>query len=207
LHWIVKEDVPGEDVGSEVAPGEDFLGKGSSATELPDGIGATSKGRLSISAADRVKQEDARRIEWTEAGGAAVALVSQAPLDLQSATRAGQVLGFDYRPGPGTVASVTLRMGCGGSCGGKISLGRLLAATRPAQWAHVTLPLSCFAHAGAEMGHILQPFALESRDVLELSIANVQLERAGAQRTSPPSSVCTTMEHPQPRAAPMVQKP
>jgi hypothetical protein len=48
---------------------------------------------------------------------------------------------------------------------------------------------------------------LESRDVLELSIANVQLERAGAQRTSPPSSVCTTMEHPQPRAAPMVQKP
>jgi hypothetical protein len=38
------------------------------------------------------------------------------------------------------------------------------------------VPLVCFARAGADLGHVSTPFALEASGKLTLTVANIRLE-------------------------------
>jgi beta-glucosidase len=44
------------------------------------------------------------------------------------------------------------------------------------KWTHLKVPLACFGKAGADLGRVTTPFALETSGRLALSVANIRLE-------------------------------
>jgi beta-glucosidase len=146
------------------------------AHDLPRGVGALADGRLIMTAADKSAQEDARLLSWSGAGPAWVGLSGTSPIDLQRETNGQLSLGFDYKPSSPLAANVSLRVDCGAGCRGGLPITRAIGAAPPGQWAHLKIPLVCFARAGADMSRITTPFALETSGKLALTVANIHLE-------------------------------
>jgi beta-glucosidase len=160
-----------------------FAGEGTgtatpAAHELPHGIGALDNGHLTLSVTDKSAQEDARLIHWSGAGPAWVALSGATPIDLQREANGQLSLSFDYKLDPPLTpnTNVDLRIDCGPACHGTVPITRGLSATAPSQWGHFKILLSCFSKAGADLGHVTTPFAIETSTKLDLRVANIRLE-------------------------------
>jgi len=144
--------------------------------EFHRGVGALTDDRLTMAAADKSAQEDARLLSWNGAGPAWVGLVGSHTIDLQREANGQLSLAFDYKTAAPLAANVTLQVDCGAGCRGAVPVTRELAATPPGQWGHLKVPLVCFARAGADLGHVSTPFALEASGKLTLAVANIHLE-------------------------------
>jgi beta-glucosidase len=149
------------------------------ATALPHGIGASYSKRLTLTAIDRMRQEDARLLHWSGSGQATAEITGATAIDLTRQSNGEMALGFDYLVREAPSAPVTVAMACGASCGGMVPLTGLLRAAPRGRWQHLDIPLSCFAAAGEDMRRVVTPFTLETTGRLALGIANVRLE-AGA---------------------------
>jgi beta-glucosidase len=57
---------------------------------------------------------------------------------------------------------------------------------QPGNWRTLSIPLSCFAAAGADLAQVVVPFAVETSGPFGLTISEVRL----APRTSGPSPKC-----------------
>ena len=146
------------------------------AHELPQGIGTLDGGRVSLAAVDKTAQEDARIIRWNGSGAGWVGLSTERAIDLQREANGQLSLALDYKVDSSATNNVALRMECGAGCRGVVPVGRALAAAHVGQWAHLKIPLACFGRAGADLGRITTPFAVQTSDRLALSVANVKLE-------------------------------
>jgi beta-glucosidase len=151
-----------------------FAGE-STAHELPLGIGWNDD-YVSVAAADKSAQEDARIIRWSGTGPAWVGLSGNTAIDLQREANGQLSLGLDYKVDSPITNKVDLMMDCGAGCRGVIPVAAALSAAQVGQWAHLKIPLSCFVKAGADMGRVKTPFAIQTSGRLALSVANIRLE-------------------------------
>lgn len=142
--------------------------------DVNGGVGVA--GNVRMSAADRAVQEDARRVVWSGTAASPVGLATTTPINLQSETNGQMSLAFDYKVGTSPTANIFATMECGPGCKGSVDLTRVFADAAVGQWAHVRVPLSCFARGGARMNAITHPFEINSAGALDLSVANIQLE-------------------------------
>ena len=153
------------------------------AKPLAHGLGGSESGRLTLSAIDRARQEDARQLRWS--GGQATAEITGATaINLTRQTNAQLALSFDYRVQQAPSAAVMLGMSCGASCAGAIPLTPVLKSAPRGKWQQLDVPLACFAAAGEDMRRVWTPFMLETSGKLTLGIANIRLQ-AGAAHTLP----------------------
>ncbi|HEX8755579.1 MAG TPA: exo 1,3/1,4-beta-D-glucan glucohydrolase [Steroidobacteraceae bacterium] len=150
------------------------------ASPVPHGIGASDSKRLILTAIDKTKQEDSRRLRWWGTGHATAEITGATAIDLTRQTNGQLSLGFDYRVDAAPTAAVTLGMGCGASCSGTVAITSALAAAPRGRWQHLDVPLACFAAAGASMSRVRTPFALQTAGKLTLGIANIRLESGTA---------------------------
>jgi beta-glucosidase len=150
--------------------------QGDSVRELPHGVGSLKDNLVTLAAADKAAQEDARLIHWSGAGPAWVGLTGNAPIDLQREANGQLSLGLDYKVDSPIAGGVDLRLDCGTGCGGAVPIARVLAAAPAGHWAHLKIPLVCFAKAGADLAHVTTPFAVQTKGSLALSVANIHLE-------------------------------
>lgn len=173
---------------SEAAPGVYFQrGKpvAGLALELTGGDGvstvvvatpATSHdGSVRISAIDYQAQEDARRIEWTGAAPASVALHSASRLDQDRQTNGDVLLVATMKVDALAPGEVGLAVACGARCGATVPLAATLATLPKGKWLRVGVPLKCFRDLGADMTRIEVPFRLHSAARATLSISRVTL--------------------------------
>jgi beta-glucosidase len=109
-------------------------------------------------------------------GSARVGLSASSPIDLQREANGQLSLAFDYKAASPVTANVNLQVDCGAGCRGTLPVAHALAATPAGQWGHLKVPLVCFARAGADLGHVSTPFALEASGKLTLTVANIRLE-------------------------------
>jgi beta-glucosidase len=131
---------------------------------------------VTMAPADKAAQEDARQFGWNGTAPAWVGLTSPTAIDLQREANGQLSLAFDYKSASPVTTSVALRVDCGAACRGTVPIARELVATPAGQWGHLKVPLVCFARAGADMGHVSTPFALETAGRLSLAVANIRLE-------------------------------
>jgi len=150
------------------------------ATPLPRGLGASDSGRLTLTAIDKTRQEDSRRLRWSGTGQSLAEISGATPIDLTRQTNGQMALGFDYRVEEAPSAAVTLGMGCGASCGGTVAITAVLRAAAHGQWRHLDIPLACFAAAGENVSRVWTPFALQTAGRLTLAITNIRLESGTA---------------------------
>jgi beta-glucosidase len=135
-----------------------------------------SDGPVSIVAADKSAQEDARLIQWSGIGPAWVGLSGNTAIDLQREANGQLSLGLDYKIDSPIATGVNLRVGCGKSCQGEVPIARALADGHVGEWAHLKIPLICFSRAGADLSRVTTPFAVATAGRLALSVANIRLE-------------------------------
>jgi beta-glucosidase len=105
-----------------------------------------------------------------------VGLTGKAPIDLQREANGQLSLALDYRVDSPIATKIDLRVDCGTGCRGAVPIAHALAAAPAGQWAHLKIPLTCFAKAGADLGRVTTPFAIQTAGRLALSVANIRLE-------------------------------
>ncbi|HEV2271028.1 MAG TPA: exo 1,3/1,4-beta-D-glucan glucohydrolase [Steroidobacteraceae bacterium] len=159
-HWAVADDAGASPVGR--------------------GIGASDAGRLTLTATDRIKQEDSRQLRWSGTGQSTAEITGATAIDLTRQTNGQMALGFDYHVSEAPSAAVTVTMGCGASCSGTVPVTPALTDAPDGHWQHLDIPLACFAAAGANMRRVSTPFAVQTAGKLTLAISNIRVESGTA---------------------------
>ncbi len=162
--------------GEGAVPGASAL-PANDTRDLPGGVGALQDNRVTLAAADKSAQEDARLIRWTGTGPAWIGLAANTPIDLRRAANGQLSLALDYKVNSAITYDVELRIDCGGvGCHGAVPIARDLASSPPGQWGHLKIPLACFARAGADLSQVSTAFAIQTSGQLTLTVANIRLE-------------------------------
>jgi beta-glucosidase len=139
---------------------------------------------LTLTAADKTVQEDARLLRWAGTGPERIGLTGTSTIDLQREANGQLALALDYRVDTPATANVDVQVDCGTGCRGTVPVTHELAAAQPGQWHHLKIPLTCFAKAGADLSRVTTPFAVQTTGRLALSVANIRLE-SGADGLMP----------------------
>ncbi|HET8763707.1 MAG TPA: glycoside hydrolase family 3 N-terminal domain-containing protein, partial [Rhodanobacter sp.] len=123
-------------------------------------------------------QQDAKSVTWL--APARFLARSAAPRDLSAAAKAGAAMQFDTVVAQPPQGAATLFVGCGARCRGGVDLGRLVAGFAPGSRHTVTVPLSCFARAGADLSKVDVPFGVAAAAPFSAAFADVKLVMADA---------------------------
>jgi beta-glucosidase len=123
------------------------------------------------------RQEGARQYAFAGAGHVRV---TGPTVDLTRQTNAQLSLRLDYRVDVKPVGKVMLGVGDAGA----IDATALFAGAPVGQWTSVKVPLACFKAAGADVGHVAQPFVLGTEGAFTLSVVGVKLD------ADPAGAVC-----------------
>jgi beta-glucosidase len=131
---------------------------------------------VSISAADHLAQEDARRLQWHGGTSARAWLQLDAPQDLSRESNAGASLVITLKLAAAPAGSVQVGLDCGASCAGRVALDKTLAGLPIGEWTTVGVPLGCFEKAGADLTRVQGVFELSTATALDFSVSRVALE-------------------------------
>ncbi|WP_166748078.1 glycoside hydrolase family 3 protein [Sphingomonas aerolata] len=147
------------------------------------GVNATTTNRrLTASAVDRRRQEDARSLVWS--GGAAEARIeADRPLDLTRESNGELSLVVDLRVDRAASAPVTLGMVSHDGAVVTVPITRTLATGTPGEWRQVVVPLQCFAKRGVDMADVTAPFVLATDGALGVSVSDVRIDSAPVPMT------------------------
>jgi len=152
-----------------------LAGADGASTDVVATPAASRDGSIRMVAIDYKAQEDARRIDWSGAGPAAIALRASAPVNQDRQTNGDVLLVTTLKVDALAPGKVTLAVGCGKACGASVPLDATLAALPKGEWQRVGVPLKCLRDAGADMTKIDMPFRLESTAKATVSVASVAL--------------------------------
>ncbi|MGW8280154.1 glycoside hydrolase family 3 protein [Sphingomonas aurantiaca] len=147
------------------------------------GVNATTATkRLTASAVDRRRQEDARAFVW--AGGPAETRVeASGPLDLTRESNGELSLVVDVRVDRPATAPVALGMVSTDGKAVTVPITKTLATAKVGDWQQVIVPLQCFAKRGIDMAHVTAPFVIATDGTLGVSISDVKIDSAPVPMT------------------------
>jgi beta-glucosidase len=162
--------------GKAAAGTELFLGAGGKSATIGTGSVATENGWVRSMAVDRNAQEDSRRFVWSGQGLASVSLRFPAPTDLLRETNGALAIELDLRVGAMNTRDAKLFVYSKSTPDGfGIDITKALGSTMGKGWQTISIPLSCFAKAGADMSMVDLPFSLTSSGPLDLSVSRIAL--------------------------------
>ncbi len=147
---------------------------------------------VTVEAVDRNEQQDARRVVWNGEGPGHVALFTEERQDWSGYLEDKAALVFDMRVDHGPTETTFLRLGCGSYCASDIDVTDGMRDHMAGQgWQTISVDLNCFPESGANFGviqpqeefitQVLRPFTIYTTGELELSFANVRLEKHKAE--------------------------
>ena len=135
---------------------------------------STDGGRVRVSGIDRRAQEDSRLFAF-DGSGPGVARVSAAQaLDLTRESNGELSLFIEYRVDQAPTGEVRL-----GVNDASVPITGFLRAAAPGQWTTLSVPLQCFAKAGADFRQVLRPFTLSTAGRLRLAVSDIRLQHPG----------------------------
>ena len=144
---------------------------------LPIGWSFAPSNGVTIRSIDRRGQEDTRLLTFSGNGEQAVRLTSPQPIDISRESNAELSLQVEYRMQAGPTGPVAVGME-----GVSVPVTQALRAAPKNQWQTLTVPLRCFARAGAEMGKITTPLVLKSSGRLTIAVSDIRLASAQVQQ-------------------------
>ncbi len=148
--------------------------------KLNDNVAIVTTGNISTSRVDRAAQEDSRRFLFATGGVSTLSLASTPPVDLSRESNGALALEMDLRVDAAGSAPVLLSLISGSGNMTTINITRTIATLSGKGWSTISVPLSCFASAGADMKHIATVFHLSSGGGLDLTVSRVALGSSAA---------------------------
>ena len=129
---------------------------------------------VTVRTIDNVATADAIQAEWK--GGLGQVYWQQSdPQDYRALAEQGGALSMVIRIDKKPKKSVDLKMDCGYPCAGSLNMTKLFKAVPKDTWFRISLKLSCFEEAGANLGNILAPLVVATTGSFKLSISEVRL--------------------------------
>lgn len=139
---------------------------------------------ISARAADRTAQEDSVRLSWTGQGLAAVAIAQDEPFDLTRESNGDLALRIELKVDKEPSAPVRLGMRSSAGMSRPIDVGLQLRAIAVGRgWQSLTIPLRCFAEAGADMRSITAPLVIETEGRLDVTLSDARITSVTGERT------------------------
>lgn len=129
---------------------------------------------VTVRAIDNVSTWDAIQAEW-KGGLGQVYWQRSDPQDYRELAEQGGALSIVLRVDKRPKKSVDIKMDCGYPCAGTLNMTNLFKAVPEDTWLRISLKLSCFKEAGANLGNILAPLVVATTGRFELSISDVRL--------------------------------
>lgn len=171
--------------GAAVPPYSAYLGDAGNWSQHVWSQGRTNKGELSLEAVSHQAAEDARQLTWSGDGSneSLFYLRADAPQDfsaLGSDAAISVILRVDQKPeGP-----VKQRVDCGYPCRGQLDMTPVFKAVEPGDWFRLSVPLKCFATAGAKLSQVHAPLVFSTNHPFQLSVS-----QAAITESPPPASL------------------
>ena len=129
---------------------------------------------ITVREIDNVATADAVQAEWK--GGLGQVYWQQSnPQDYRALAEQDGALSMVIRIDKKPKKSVDLKMDCGYPCAGSLNMTKLFKAVPQDTWFRISLKLSCFEKAGANLGNILSPLVVSTKGAFKLSISEVRL--------------------------------
>jgi len=123
---------------------------------------------------DNAATADAVQAEWK--GGLGQVYWQQSdPQDYRALAEQDGALSMVIRIDRKPKKSVDLKMDCGYPCAGSLNMTKLFKAVPEDTWFRISLKLSCFEKAGANLENILAPLVIATKGAFKLSISDVRL--------------------------------
>lgn len=167
-------------------------GKNNDRANLNGNIASVST--LTVSCVDRDVQEDARRVVWNGDGEGLVAISTLNRQVLSDYYESDSSLVFDIKVDAAPNDKAWVRIGCGPSCYSQVEITQELTSIAGAGWKTLTVDLKCYPDAGTDFGLkrtpqelfalILEPFVLVANNKLDVTFAQVRIEKGVAQGAS-----------------------
>jgi beta-glucosidase len=140
-------------------------------------------GAILLSSFDRNVQEDSRRAEWSGSGVGQVFLHTSPAQDLTAMQAAGGALVIDMLVDSRPTQPVELRMDCGYPCGAKGNITEILKRVPLDTWFSLSMDISCFADAGADLKRIDTGMLIATGGKLSLSFTSVRIVPGAAGKS------------------------
>ncbi len=139
-----------------------------------------------------VKLEAAGASAAWSGSGEGILLISGRAANLDAASRRGAALDLRFRVDSAPEQEVQLRMRCtqtpcASTAGAALNLTAIFRAAPLSVWRNLSIPLSCWSAAGADLKDVEVPFAVATAGKFGITIAQVRLapQRAGAAARCP----------------------
>ena len=161
---IVENGTPAPTWSAAVVPGADLL----AARPL---FGSASIRGLSA----RLSETGVLSATWSGAAPASV-VVYGAPGDFMRQRDVSLLMSVRVDAAP--TGPVTLSMGCGPKCSGRLDVTGIMRGAESKGWTTLSVPISCFRAVGTDLASLAAPFVLASRGSFALSLKSVRLARS-----------------------------
>lgn len=161
---------------SEHSPWRLYLGSSNNWMVPVQGAVTTShKSKVvTVNRIDNIAKQDAIQAVW-KSGLGQVYWQQDEARDYRELTKQGGALSLVVRVDKQPKKNVALKMDCGYPCAGSLDMTSLLKSVPEEQWFRISLKLSCFQEAGANMSNIMAPLVLATSGSFKLSISDVRL--------------------------------
>ncbi|MDO8336086.1 MAG: putative glycoside hydrolase, partial [Candidatus Saccharibacteria bacterium] len=167
-------------------------GKNNDRANLNGNIASVST--LTVTCVDRDVQEDARRAVWNGEGEGLVAISTLNRQVLSDYYESDSSLVFDIKVDAAPADKAWVRIGCGPSCYSQVDITKELTSIAGAGWKTLAVDLKCYPDAGTDFGLkrtpqelfalILEPFTLVANNTLDVTFAQVRIEKGLAEGAS-----------------------
>ena len=139
-----------------------------------------SRDLIAIRTIDKVVQEDALELVFSEGGEANISIRSDFPSDLRTYSESNASLTLNVKVDTPVSKPIYIGMNCEQKCESFVDVSGVLAARVLGQWQSLKIDLKCFENDGVEFGKIFSPFTLKSSGALNVSLADIHIEPASA---------------------------
>jgi hypothetical protein len=145
---------------------------------LIDLTGHSAGKKIRVTPEDYQGKNDALHVVWSRAKMLGQIALYGDPINL-SAVRDQTTLVFDVKLGRKPTRDVTIAMDCEWPCRGSFNATNTLRKLPIGEWRYFSLPLNCVRGDKFDLAQINGVFLMSTEGVLELSLANIRLERLG----------------------------
>jgi hypothetical protein len=138
--------------------------------------GKSASGKIRVEPDTFVAQGDALNISWSKKDVKGELGIYGQPINI-AAYKDVAALTFDVKVKTRPKESVLVGMDCGYPCRAEYEIGMLLRKLKPDTWTSFPVPLNCLQSPNFDLGKINGVFLISTSGRLDLSIANIRLER------------------------------
>jgi beta-glucosidase len=129
---------------------------------------------VTVSAIDDADQANAIQATWN-GGLGQVYWQQDDPRDFRALSEKGGALSLVIRIDKKPKKTVDLKMDCGYPCAGSLNMTKLFKTVPENQWFRISMKISCFENAGANLSNIIAPLVVATKGDFKMSFSDVRL--------------------------------